>query len=73
VVKLYIDANEVAVKLFDTNKKWHPPRDTYEIGTDGHSDEHQFLGSVMDLYIIEGVMNSEQLNNLRGKCISLIE
>jgi hypothetical protein len=64
VVKLYIDANEVGAKPFDTSMTWYAPRDTYEIGYLG---VNQFLGSVMDLYIIEGVLNSEQLKYLRGK------
>ena len=64
--RMFIDATQVGFNTFNTSISWYPPRATYEIGDDGHSSEHQFVGSIMDLYIIDGALNTTELKTLKG-------
>ena len=39
----------------------------YQIGKDGHWNNHQFYGSLMDFYVFGTALTLEQINKLRGE------
>ena len=41
----------------------------YMIGNDGHEKNHQFYGSVMDLYVFGTALSLDKINKLRGEQI----
>ena len=43
-----------------------PTGQQYKIGKDGHSQNHQFNGSVMDLYVFGKALSLDEVNRLRG-------
>ena len=50
---------------------FQPTGRLYQIGNDGHTDDHQFHGSVMDLYVFGTALTLEQVNKLRGeRCVT---
>ena len=46
---------------------FQPTGKLYQIGNDGHTDDHQFHGSVMDLYVFSKALTLDQINKLRGE------
>lgn len=46
---------------------FQPTGKLYQIGNDGHTDDHQFHGSVMDLYVFGTALTLDQINKLRGE------
>ena len=51
---------------------YQPTGKPYKIGNDGHWDDHQFHGSVMDLYVFGTALSLDQINKLRGWCLILL-
>ena len=39
----------------------------YQIGNDGHWENHQFYGSVMDLYVFGTALSLDEIDKLRGE------
>ena len=67
LAQLYMDAVEVGNKSFSPNDKFYEPTGRqYQIGNDGHSDDHQFYGAIMDLYVLDVALSRDELNHLRG-------
>ncbi|KXJ20736.1 hypothetical protein AC249_AIPGENE12282 [Exaiptasia diaphana] len=64
--KLYLNGTEVYSKILSSDKtRWRSERSTFELGDSKHSLESQFLGELMDLYIIDGTVNTEQINFIK--------
>ena len=67
---MYVNAVKMASGSYGENATFYgPTKDTYKIGNDGHPDEHQFLGEVMDLYVLDQVLSQQELEHLRGLCL----
>ena len=61
----------------EVGHRTYPPSDTfffeptgkaYRIGNDGHHKDHQFYGSVMDLYVFGTALSPDEISKLRGMC-----
>ena len=67
LAQLYMDAVEVGNKSFSPNDTFYEPTGhQYQIGNEGHSDDHQFYGAIMDLYVLDVALSRDELNHLRG-------
>ena len=67
LAQLYMDAVEVGNKSFSPDEKFYEPTGRqYQIGNDGDSDDHQFYGAIMDLYVLDVALSRDELNHLRG-------
>ena len=67
LAQLYMDAVEVGIKFFSPDEKFYGPTgQQYQIGNDGHSDDHQFYGAIMDLYVLDVALSRDELSHLRG-------
>ena len=67
LAQLYMDAVEVGNKSFSPSDKFYEPTGhQYQIGNDGHWDDHQFYGAIMDLYVLDVALSRDELNHLRG-------
>ena len=67
LAQLYMDAVEVGNKSFSPDEKFYEPTGRqYQIGNDGHSNDHQFYGAIMDLYVLDVALSRDELNHLRG-------
>ena len=65
--QLYMDAVEVGNKSFNLSDKFYEPTSQqYQIGNNGHWQDHQFYGAIMDLYVLDVAMSPDELNHLRG-------
>ena len=68
-VLIYADGKEVARKQYTPSDYsfYTPTGKPYRIGNDGHWNNHQFHGSVMDLYVFGTALSLNEINKLRGK------
>ena len=72
VVFIYANGQEIGNGSYNPGASFFQPTGKlYQIGNDGHTDDHQFHGSVMDLYVFGTALTLEQVNKLRGKrCVT---
>ena len=67
-VSILADGLKVGENSFSSEDAFYEPTgNRYQIGDDGHWDDHQFYGSVMDLYVFGSALSLEQVNKLRGE------
>ena len=68
---IYVNGKNVGYRTFPSRKISFFSRtgEPYKIGNDGHRDDHQFHGSVMDLYVFGTALSLDQINKLRGYCL----
>ena len=67
LAQFYMDAVEVGNKSFSPSDTFYEPTGRqYQIGNDGHSDDGQFYGAIMDLYVLDVALSRDELNHLRG-------
>ena len=68
VVFIYANGQEIGYKSYTPEVLFSQPTGKlYQIGNDGHTDDHQFHGSVMDLYVFSKALTLDQINKLRGE------
>ncbi|CAH3038178.1 unnamed protein product, partial [Pocillopora meandrina] len=66
-VSILANGLKVGENSFSSEDAFYGPTgNRYQIGDDGHWDDHQFYGSVMDLYVFGSALSLEQVNKLRG-------
>ena len=67
---IYVDGKNVGYRKYPPRKAffYEPTGMPYKIGNDGHQDDHQFHGSVMDLYVFGTALSLDQINKRRGWC-----
>ena len=67
-VFIYANGQEVGKRSYTPGASFFQPTGKlYQIGKDGHTDDHQFHGSVMDLYVFGTALKLDQINKLRGE------
>jgi len=67
-VYIYADGKEIGNRLYEAEAKFYKPTGKlYQIGKDGHWDNHQFYGSIMDLYVFGTTLTLDQISKLRGE------
>ena len=68
---IYVDGKNVGHGAYPPGEVsfYQPTGKPYKIGNDGHRDDHQFYGSVMDLYVFGTALSLDQINKLRGSCL----
>ena len=68
LVFIYADGKQIGYKSFTLGGTFYRPTGSrYQVGNDGHYDNHQFHGSVMDLYVFDTALSLDQINRLRGE------
>ncbi|XP_078365914.1 uncharacterized protein LOC144650130 [Oculina patagonica] len=66
-VFIYADGKEIGYRSYTSGGTFFQPTwRRYQIGNDGHTDNHQFHGSVMNLYVFGTALSLDQINRLRG-------
>ena len=70
-VLIYIDGKNVGTKTISPRETsfYLPTGKPYQIGNDDHPSDHQFDGSVMDLYVFGTALSQDEIGRLRGKCV----
>ena len=70
-VVIYLDGKKVGSETISPMEtSFNPPTGKlYQIGNDGHPDDHQFYGSVMDLYVFGTALSTGEISRLRGWCV----
>ena len=67
ILLIYVDGKMLASKEFSPGIKFFEPTgNLYKIGNDDHWNDHQFYGSVMDLYVFGTALSLDQIKKLRG-------
>ena len=68
---IYVNGKIVGYRTIPPRKvSFYPPTGKkYKIGNDGHWYDHQFYGSVMDLYVFGTALSLDQINKIRGWCL----
>ena len=67
-VLIYADGKEIGRRIYTPVEEFYGPTGNQSaIGNDGHTDSHQFYGSVMDLYVFGWALSSVEISALRGK------
>ena len=65
-VTIYADGNKIAYRTYSPDGTFYSPSGfPYRIGIDW--DDHQFQGSVMDLYVFGTSLSLDEINRLRGE------
>ena len=66
---MYADGYRIGYKEYSPGKKlfYQPTGKPYRIGNDGHGDNHQFYGLVMDLYVFGTALSLDEIDKLRGE------
>ena len=68
VAFIYADGKQTGYRSFEPEVTFYGPTGMlYEIGDDGHWEDHQFHGSIMDLYVFGTALTPDQINKLRGE------
>ena len=67
-VFIYADGKMIGHKS-DTpgDRFFEPTWRRYQVGNDGYWQNHQFYGSVIDLYVFGTALSLDEVNNLRGE------
>ena len=65
---IYVNGQKVGYRTYPPREvSFHPPTGKqYRIGNDGQRNDHQFYGSVMDLYVFGTALSLDQINKVRG-------
>ena len=68
-VYIFADGKQIGYRSYDPEVRFYGPTGKLcEIGNDGHFVEnHQFDGSIMDLYVFGAALTLDQINKLRGE------
>ena len=68
---LYIDGKKKGYRTYLPRRTsfYKPSGRPYKIGNDDHWDDHQFYGSVMDIYVFGTELSVSEINKLRGWCV----
>ena len=67
IVAIYANGKEIGKRIYSPSETFYGPTGKpYMIGNDGLALEHQFYGSVMDLYIFDKALFLEEINVMRG-------
>ena len=67
-VYIYADGKEIGYRSYGADVVFYEPTGKlYQIGKDGHWKNHQFYGSIMDLYIFGTALTLDQISKLRGE------
>ena len=67
-VSLYANGIIVGSRSFTPGTKFYTPTgNPYKIANDGHWDDHQFDGSVMDLYVFGTALSRDEIAKVRGR------
>ncbi len=67
-VFIYADGKEIGYRSHTPGATFYQVTgEWYQIGNDGHRENHQFFGSVMDLYVFGTALSLDEINRLRGK------
>ena len=67
-VFIYADGKKVGHGSYTHGATFFQPTGSpYQIGNDGHYENHQFHGSVMDLYVFGTALSVNGINKLRGE------
>ena len=68
---IYVNGKNVRYRTYPPREiSFYPPTGKpYKIGNDGHWNDQQFHGSVMDLYVFGTALSLDQINKLRGWCL----
>ena len=67
---LYIDGKREGYRTYQPRGTffYKPSGRPYKIGNDDHWNDHQFYGSVTDLYVFGTALSVKEINKLRGWC-----
>lgn len=70
IVLIYVDGKMLGSGKFPPGIKFlKSTGNLYKIGNDGHGKfDHQFYGSIMDLYVFGTALSLDQIKKLRGLC-----
>ena len=72
-VFIYADGKEIAFSSITPGATFSQPTGKwYQLGDDGHGENHQFHGSVMDLYVFGTALSLDEINKLRGKFYTVL-
>ena len=64
---IYANGKEVGKRMFSPKETFYGPTGKpYLIGNDGRAGDHQFHGSVMDLYVFDEALSLDEINVIRG-------
>ena len=68
---IYVDGKNVGYRMYPPGKTffYSPTGKPYKIGNDGHWRDHQYYGSVMDLYVFGTALSLDEINKLKGRCL----
>ena len=67
-VYLYANGIIVGSRSFTPGTKFYTPTGKpYKIANDGHWKDHQFHGSVMDLYVFGTALSRDEIAKVRGR------
>ena len=67
-VNLYANGIIVGTRWFNPGTKFYTPTgNPYKIANGGHWNNHQFYGSVMDLYVFGTALSRDEIAKVRGR------
>ena len=67
-VYLYTNGTIVGSRSFTPGTKFYTPTgNSYKIANDGHWNDNQFYGSVMDLYVFGTALSFDEIAKVRGR------
>ena len=67
-VYLYANGIIVGSRSFTPETKFYTlTGNPYKIANDGHWNDHQFYGSVMDLYVFGTALSGDEIAKVRGR------
>ena len=68
IVLIYANGKEIGRRTYCPREVFYGPTGKpYMIGNDGLKGNHQFHGSVMDLYVFDKALSLDEINMLRGE------
>ena len=66
-MEIYADGKKVGNRAYSLGESFYGPTGMpYKIGNDDHWENHQFHGSVTDIYIFGTALSLDEINKLRG-------
>ena len=66
-VAIYANGKEVGRRMYSPKETFYGPTGKpFMIGNDGLTLDHQFYGSVMDLYVFHEALLLDEINVIRG-------
>ena len=73
ILEIYADGKKQGNTTYSLGERFYGPTGMpYMIGQDGHRENHQFHGSVMDIYVFGTTLSLDEINKLRGLKILVI-